>query len=96
MTRSGMRRLALVLAVVVAISVGLPPGMPVGDGSFPLGALKELLSVRVAWSAVDPVTPQQGHGAAVDRGHRATSADTRANGGSGRPRTKGAGELELP
>ncbi len=91
--RSISIRLAGIVAIVLGVTVGLPPGMPPAGGRFPLDAIWDLLSMRTAWAAADPDTPKQDRGDAVDHGHLATTGETRANGGSGRPRGKGAGEL---
>jgi hypothetical protein len=86
-------RIALVLAAVLAFSLGVPPEAA-PRGSISLDWLERLLSIRLAWGApADPDTPEQGRGRPADWNHRATTAQSRAEGGTGRPRGQGVGEL---
>ena len=92
-------RMTQAVAVVVALAMTLTAADP-GEASptrgWPAIALPSLLDVRgmfglgpVAWKGL----PQQDGGSADGQSHDASSADTRAGGGAGRPLGTGQGEL---
>src|SRR5262245_5820924 len=99
MSRSGrwVRRVAFVAAFAMVLQVGLPVAAIPPSGGFPLGGVWRLLHMSAAWGAPepapDPHTPEQSRGGPVNGGHDVSASATRANGGVGRPRGKGAGEL---
>ncbi|MFJ8580372.1 LamG-like jellyroll fold domain-containing protein [Micromonospora sp. NPDC093277] len=83
--RSPVRRVGIVLVLALALLVAVPPGAVPQNGTFPMSWLWSWLPQRAAWSAPAPDGPaQRSAGGAAGREHYASSAATRADGGSGR------------
>src|SRR5262245_8657174 len=90
-----LRRVGIAATVAIGLTVAVPTGLPLpANGSkFPLAGLFQIFAAPAGWGA-DPVTPKQRTGGPVDGSHSVDADTTRANGGVGKARGKGNGELD--